>query len=269
MQILEGKKFILPLTDSALVNSLQRNLVDHQATIDLISARDLLEKGSEDITADVVILDFVSENEYSTSLLKNLQKDDKTRTLIVLALLPSLGETNEAKALAMGAADFILETETEEGALLKIKTILGQPDKYSGSGLIDISPTEVHTVRNNLVVYVVEDDSLLRNLLTTKLEQSNFKFFFSTDGKSVKEEVEKIQPSIIVLDIMLPGISGLEILKELKEDKGTEEIPVIIFSNRDEQEDRQMAAELGAAGFYVKAMTDLSELMGFIEKSAR
>jgi len=64
---------------------------------------------------------------------------------------------------------------------------------------------------------------------------------------------------------MLPGRSGFEVLTEIKNDKKLSDVPVVVFSNRDGQEDRQKASELGAKGFYVKAMTDLSELIETIE----
>jgi len=68
---------------------------------------------------------------------------------------------------------------------------------------------------------------------------------------------------------MLPGKSGFDILAELKDDEVLKNIPVIVFSNRDGQEDRARAKELGAVDFYVKAMTDLSELIEKIEATVK
>jgi DNA-binding response OmpR family regulator len=64
---------------------------------------------------------------------------------------------------------------------------------------------------------------------------------------------------------MLPGKNGFELLAEIREDGQFKDTPVIIFSNRDSQEDRRKAKELGAAAFHVKAMTDLAELVTTIE----
>jgi DNA-binding response OmpR family regulator len=64
---------------------------------------------------------------------------------------------------------------------------------------------------------------------------------------------------------MLPGKEGFELLEELKKSEQTKNVPVIVFSNRDGVNDRKIAEELGATGFYVKAMTDLSELVEKIE----
>jgi DNA-binding response OmpR family regulator len=66
---------------------------------------------------------------------------------------------------------------------------------------------------------------------------------------------------------MLPGEDGFDLLKKIKSNPATAAVPVLIFSNKDSQEDRKLAAELGATGFYVKAMTDLSELLDIINRN--
>ena len=65
---------------------------------------------------------------------------------------------------------------------------------------------------------------------------------------------------------MLPVKNGFEILAELKADATLKSLPVIVFSNRDAQEDKQKVFELGADRFFVKAMTDLSVLIETIEE---
>jgi DNA-binding response OmpR family regulator len=118
-------------------------------------------------------------------------------------------------------------------------------------------------------VFTVEDDSLLRNLLASKFEKSKVPFEISSDGEDLINKLKVFRPQIVVLDLMLPGKDGFELLEEIRADADTAEIPVIIFSNKDSSDDRKRAAELGAKGFYVKALTDLSDLMVTIEKHAK
>jgi len=149
--------------------------------------------------------------------------------------------------------------------LSKIKATFGEEDLFSSSTVIDITPTKAHVTTTGIRVFVIEDDPLLRNLLSMKLERSNFPSEFSTDGANVLPQMYQFNPDVIILDLMLPGRSGFEVLTEIKNDKKLSDVPVVVFSNRDGQEDRQKASELGAKGFYVKAMTDLSELIETIE----
>jgi DNA-binding response OmpR family regulator len=118
-------------------------------------------------------------------------------------------------------------------------------------------------------VFTVEDDTLLRNLLAIKFEKSNVPFEIADDGEDIVNKLKAFRPQIVIMDLMLPGRDGFELLEDIRADKSTAEIPVIIFSNKDSSEDRRRAAELGAKGFYVKAMTDLSDLMATIEKHAK
>jgi DNA-binding response OmpR family regulator len=136
---------------------------------------------------------------------------------------------------------------------------------YSGDSVIDITPAEVSVSKSGIKVYVVEDDPLLRNLLSIRFEKAEFEFEVNGNGDNVVSEVTTFQPAVIILDLMLPGKDGFEVLAELKESDATKNIPIIVFSNRDGVNDRKKAQELGAAGFYVKAMTDLSELVSKIE----
>lgn len=268
MSILNGKNIIVPESEAELLSELSTALLEAQAIVTRRPLSQLTLGYVESQKVDILFLDFVHDAVLATDLLKSLQAEDDTRSLIVIALIKDDSSSSVNEVLSSGAADYLLATETVEEALVKITTLLGQPDRFSGSHMIDITPDEVHVSRANIKVFVVEDDSLLRNLLSNKLEQSHFAFTFSEDGVDVCEKVISSQSNIIILDLMLPGISGLEILEQLKNDEETKSIPVIIFSNRDEQSDRRRANELGVVGFYVKAMTDLSELMEIIEAKA-
>lgn len=216
-----------------------------------------------------LVLDFINDKDCATQILQSLQHADTTREIPVFALVKDDAGQSAEYALALGAADFIAEHDSTTLALQKIKTILGEPDNFSGTTEIDITPVSARNKSIDLRVFVVEDDSLLRNLLSTKLEASGCTTEFSVDGANIPDKVQKFKPDIIILDLLLPGIHGLDILAELKNDDKLKNIPVVIFSNNDDQDSRKRASELGAAGFFVKAMTELSALLAELERLAK
>ena len=149
-----------------------------------------------------------------------------------------------------------------------MKIILGEPQNTTPGEILDIGLSRIHESKAAVKVLIVEDDPLLSNLLAIRFEQANFPCHFNHDGKEVLKDILEFKPHILILDLMLPGVSGLDILEEIRTNQETSSLPVIIFSNRDGAEDKKRAAELGVSGFFVKAMTDLVDLVETIEKKA-
>jgi putative two-component system response regulator len=83
----------------------------------------------------------------------------------------------------------------------------------------------------------------------------------ATDGEDgLRLARETPRPDVVLLDLLMPKMSGIEVLRALKGDADTRGIPVVILSNSSREEDRRVAAQLGAVGYYVKANLSLKEL---------
>lgn len=214
----------------------------------------------------LVLINNLDESSLCSNVITTMRDADLTRTVPVFVLVD---ETNEDinEVLSYGAADYITPGEELESVVQKMLAFFTDTDTFSGSAAIDITPQKADVSTKGVRVFVVEDDPLLRNLLSIKLDKTSFPYEFSVNGDNVLQPMRQFNPDVIILDLMLPGKSGFEILEEVKSDPGLQDTPVIVFSNRDSQEDRAMAAQLGAAAFYVKAMTDLSELIETIEST--
>jgi DNA-binding response OmpR family regulator len=100
-------------------------------------------------------------------------------------------------------------------------------------------------------VLVVDDHSPLRTLCRVSLEDS-FRVIEARDGEEALATVRAERPDVILLDIMMPGISGWEVTAELMADRSTDQIPIIFISARSELSDRIRAFELGAHGYLTK-----------------
>ncbi|USN87846.1 MAG: response regulator [Candidatus Nomurabacteria bacterium] len=117
-------------------------------------------------------------------------------------------------------------------------------------------------------VLVVEDDPLLRSLLSVRLTKSKISYQFCHNGNNVIDIMKHYHPTIIILDLMLPGRNGLDVLQDIRKIDGFKAIPVVIFSNKDSDSDRALAQKLGVKHFLIKAMTDLNSLLKIIIESA-
>ncbi len=102
-------------------------------------------------------------------------------------------------------------------------------------------------------ILVVEDDLFLREMISRKLLADKFEVILSVDGEDGVEKAKKEKPDLVLLDLILPGIQGYEVLAKIKEDKKTASIPVVILSNLGQKEEVDKGLKLGAADFLIKA----------------
>ena len=114
-------------------------------------------------------------------------------------------------------------------------------------------------------VLIVDDDNKLRKLLKEYLEGAAFQVLGLADGGSVMKTIAEDSPDMVILDIMLPKKSGLELLKEIRQGSG---IPVIMLTARGEEADRVIGLELGADDYLPKPFSP-RELMARINAVLR
>lgn len=101
-------------------------------------------------------------------------------------------------------------------------------------------------------VLIAEDEPSILDSLEFILKRAGLTCDSVTDGDAVIGAVRRLQPRLVVLDVMLPRKSGFEILKLLRADSMTANLPVLILTAKGQQQDRRIAEELGASRFITK-----------------
>jgi len=113
-------------------------------------------------------------------------------------------------------------------------------------------------------ILIVEDDAFLHNLLADKLEQlrkNGIEVYPTFSGKEALEKAKEVHPDVVLLDVVLPGMNGFEVLEALRKDPELKDVSVIILSNLNQDKDKQRAKELGVTDYMVKANFMLEELV--------
>ncbi|MDO8668755.1 MAG: response regulator [Candidatus Buchananbacteria bacterium] len=118
----------------------------------------------------------------------------------------------------------------------------------------------------NKKVLLVEDDSLLANILMDSLVREKFDAVNIKDGLGVMEAAQKFKPDIVLLDLILPGLDGFEVLRQLKADSKLKSVPVFIISNLDSISEVKSAKALGAEDYFIKANTDIEKIIKVVKK---
>ena len=118
---------------------------------------------------------------------------------------------------------------------------------------------------NKPLILVVEDDPSVRNLITTTLKTNDYRYVVAPNGSAAIMEATSHNPEIILLDLGLPDMDGIEILKKIREWSA---VPVIVVSARGEESDKVEALDLGADD-YISKPFGTSELLARIRTALR
>jgi two-component system, OmpR family, phosphate regulon response regulator PhoB len=113
-------------------------------------------------------------------------------------------------------------------------------------------------------VLVVDDEPDVLLLCRLNLQQRGHELLEASNGTTALELAREGHPEVIVLDLMLPGMNGYEVLENLKQDEGTSDIPVLVLTAKSLRADRERSHGLGASGFLTKPFLP-SELCDMVE----
>jgi len=101
-------------------------------------------------------------------------------------------------------------------------------------------------------IHVIEDDKDIVELVRYNLEKDGFQVIASSDGATGLAQIRKAPPDLVVLDLMLPKLSGLDICKEVRKDASLNRLPILILTAKGEEADRVVGLELGADDYVTK-----------------
>lgn len=122
---------------------------------------------------------------------------------------------------------------------------------------------------NGKKVLIVEDDALLSKVLSTAFLNEKFKVEIVENGLKVAEAIESFKPDIVMLDLIIPGIDGFAVLKQIKGDKKTENLPVAVLSNLGEVGDIKSTKALGADEYFIKSNTEMDKIVNYVKKKLK
>jgi len=115
-------------------------------------------------------------------------------------------------------------------------------------------------------VFLVEDNQALIDIYTITFKHQNFQIEIARDGIECLQRVKTINPNIILLDVMMPKMNGIQTLEKLKADPETKNIPVIMLSNIVEVNEENQAKQLGALQYIIKSHHLPMEIVNIVKE---
>ena len=118
-------------------------------------------------------------------------------------------------------------------------------------------------------ILIVEDDKFLRELITQKLIREDFEVSEAVDGEEGIKKIKEEKPDLILLDLILPGIDGFEVLSQMKKESTLVSTPVIILSNLGQKDDVERGLKMGAVDYLIKAHFTPGEIIDKIKAALK
>lgn len=253
------EKILLAISDVVLTNILVERLQqDGYKTYTAQDGKDALDK-MKSLMPDLALIDIVLSGKNGYDVLQE-KSFDRLITKIPVIIISNSGVPIKMRLIPSTPMikDYVIKTHIEPDEVLeKIAKIFSRTYSPRATG----SQTSKISSGTGKKVLWVEDDKLLSNILSKKFEVTGYSLTRVDDGDKAFEYLSKEIPDIIILDIILPKMNGLDVLQKIKMDERLRKIPVIMLSNMSKQSDIEKAKILGAQKFMVKAAVSLDEIV--------
>lgn len=192
---------------------------------------------------DLILMDIELPGMDGITATRILKNDPGLKDINVIALSAYAMDNEKAEAMGSGF-DGYLTKPIDVHAFIKIIGDYLNPSQEEAP--------KIEKCPSNHRILIVDDEPLNVKLLNAKLSAKGYQILCAYDGKTAIEKVHRDHPNLILLDIMMPGMDGYEVTKQLKSDPLTQHIPIILITALDGEDDKEKGLSAGADEFLNK-----------------
>lgn len=258
---MENQK-VLVVEDNPLNMKLVRTLLE-LGKLQIIEA-ETAQKGidlAKEIIPDLILMDIQLPDMDGLSAVRVIRQTESTSHIPIVALTAYAMQSDVERALNAGCTGYIIKPFKTKSFINKIHNYLNQDVKEHS----DNQP-QIRDHRHKILI--VDDEPLDVKLLETSLSREDYRVFSAHDGPTAVEKVETIQPDLILLDIMMPGIDGYKVTRRLKTSAKTRDIPIILITSLTGIDDKNKGMQAGADEFLNKPV-NTTELLARVKSLIR
>src|SRR3990167_9811406 len=221
---------------------------------------------------DIILLDIIMPKVNGFEVLAQLNQDHVLAKIPVIIISNSGQPVEIDKALSLGAKDYLVKAEFDPQEVIeKIKKQLSSsvsPQSAVQSAESDGTSPKINADINPslFTILLVEDDNFLRDLISQKLKRESFNVIEAIDGEDGVKKTGEHKPHLILLDLILPGMDGFEVLRDIHGNENFKKIPVIILSNLGQKDDIEKGMRFGAIDYLVKAHNTPGEIVDKVKE---
>ena len=215
----------------------------------------------------LVLLDLLLPSLDGFQIMDRLREEGIDLPVIIIADTEQRADVDRALNI-YGARSVVFKPDINKADVLaKVRAVMAETRAASPRAEYSL-PISSLTKNQRTSLLLVEDDKFLRELLVKKLKGDGFTIIEAVDGESALRTLEGggDPPQLVLLDLLLPGIHGFEVLKRIKANASTSFLPVVVLSNLGQEEDINKAKLLGAEDFLVKAKYTPAEIVARVKE---
>lgn len=117
-----------------------------------------------------------------------------------------------------------------------------------------------------ILLLIVEDEMMLAQMYSSKLQKEGFTVDIAHNGREGISKMQNEHPSLVLMDILMPDIDGLQALRQAKNNANTKDIPIVLMTNMADDNYTKQAMKDGAAGYIIKSETTPAQVVGTVRK---
>ncbi len=220
---------------------------------------------------DAILLDIILPKMDGFEVIKNLRSGGYDQEIKIIVFSNMGQREDHEKALELGADGFITKSEFGPTELVKeIERLLNQFQEQTRNGEKMAEGKSNDKMKENnqngKKILLIEDEEVFIEMFGDKLKQEGFEVITANNGAWGYKEAIKDKFDLFIIDMLMPAMSGIEIVEKLKLEDATKNIPIIILSASAAEEDRKKVEAMGIEGFLVKTQVTPLEVYKKVEE---
>jgi two-component system cell cycle response regulator len=273
MQEKETARILVVDDDENIINFFQAVLEEQGHTVATAGNGIEAIKKVKEFHPEVILLDVIMPQMDGYEVTEELKGDPETSNISIILVTGMDTLDDKVRGLESGADDFITkpfnfdELVARVRSLVKLKRLQDRLANLQKECKDDFLLKQKKSLSLNMVL-IVEDDERISKIMSNVLGTGGYLTYIVNDGLAAVEFLKDNTPDLIILDLMLPGLDGLEVLKRVRESPLTMEVPVIVVTAIDDFKTKIKGLYIGADDYLVKPVKSL-ELLARVKANLR
>jgi len=253
---------IIMVEDDPLISEIyQKKFTESGFEVAIATSGEEALKALKNGPADLMLLDLVMPRMSGFDIIKKIREDETNASLKIIIFSNTSQKEDRDKAMQLGANGFIAKSEFKPSDLVnEIKRYLNQYAQQQKNEARLNGQTASESASGQKKILLIEDEEIFIDMFSEKLRQEGFNVICAKNGAWGVKEALTGGFDLLIMDMVMPAMTGEEMIAKVKLEEKTKKIPIIMLSASVDDETRKRVEKMDIQGFYIKTQITPSEL---------